>query len=183
MIPLLVPIGLGLIGGYLSQDSTETFAEGGEIDTKRIGVAKRIKVKNWYIKTYPTDDLGEEINENITFWSLWAYIYQNHDVYDVLGVGDSIIRERVFEKLSEILGIEYKVVYDKWLQSVERYVKGGGVYQDWEDVYYKDDRYKEWMNRLDKKTNKVIGQESIIYLPYQDVFRVYKKEYAKGGNA
>jgi hypothetical protein len=57
----------------------------------------------------------------------------------------------------------------------------GGVYQDWEDVYYKDDRYKEWMNRLDKKTNKVIGQENIIYLPYQDLFRVYKIEYAKGG--
>jgi hypothetical protein len=31
MIPLLVPIGLGLIGGYLSQDSTETFAGGGGV--------------------------------------------------------------------------------------------------------------------------------------------------------
>jgi hypothetical protein len=32
MIPLLVPIGLGLIGGYLSQDSTQTFAGGGGVE-------------------------------------------------------------------------------------------------------------------------------------------------------
>jgi hypothetical protein len=34
MIPLLVPVGLGLIGGYLSQDSTEKFAGGGGVDEK-----------------------------------------------------------------------------------------------------------------------------------------------------
>jgi hypothetical protein len=32
MIPLLVPIGLGLLGGYLSKDSTKTFAEGGGVE-------------------------------------------------------------------------------------------------------------------------------------------------------
>ena len=61
----------------------------------------------------------------------------------------------------------------------EKYAKGGGVYQDWEDVIYKDKRYKNWMSKLDKKTNKVIGEKNVVYLPYQDVFRVYK--YAKGG--
>lgn len=56
---------------------------------------------------------------------------------------------------------------------------GGGFYQDWEDVIYKDKRYKDWMSKLDKKTNKVIGEKNVVYLPYQDVFRVYK--YSNGG--
>jgi len=73
------------------------------------------KIKDWYTKTYPTDELGQEINDSITFKGLWAMMSQGYDVYEVLGVGDSIVRERVFEKLSEILGVDYSVVYDEWL--------------------------------------------------------------------
>ncbi len=40
MIPLLVPIGLGLIGGYLSKDAVELFATGGEVDGDVIGKVK-----------------------------------------------------------------------------------------------------------------------------------------------
>lgn len=82
------------------------------------------KIKDWYTKNYPTDDLGEELNDNITFKGLWGMMSQGYDVYEVLGVGDSIVRERVFEKLSEILGVDYDVVYNKWLQS-GKYADGG----------------------------------------------------------
>ena len=85
-------------------------AKGGEINKK---------VKDWYIKTYPSDDLGQEINDKITFKSLWAYMNNEYDVYEVLEVGDSIVRERIFEKLSEVLGVDYNVVYNKWLMSAE----------------------------------------------------------------
>ena len=107
-------------------NTTATYAKGGGVvDSSKVGVAKRLKIKNWYKKTYPTDDLGEQIKDDITFWSLWGYMAQGYDVYDVLGVGDSAIRERVFEKLSEILGVGYDIVYNKWLSSN----KGGGVKQ------------------------------------------------------
>jgi hypothetical protein len=39
------------------------------------------------------------------------------DIYDVIGVGDSVIRERLFEHLSEIKDVNYDYIYKKWLES------------------------------------------------------------------
>lgn len=100
--------------------NTNHMAEGGEVNTRELNK----NIRNWYIKTYPTDDLGEEINEKITFKSFWAYLSQGYDAYEVLGVSDSVVRERVFEKLSDILGVDYDVVYQKWLAS-DKMAKGG----------------------------------------------------------
>lgn len=80
-------------------NSGNKYAKGGEINTRMLNK----KIKDWYIKTYPTDDLGEEINDTITFKSFWGYTKQGYDPYEVLYVGDSVIRERVEQKLSEIL--------------------------------------------------------------------------------
>jgi antirestriction protein len=102
------------------------FEGGGEIDSKNITMAKRTNVKKWYTKTYPTDDLGQEIKSDIDFWLLWKYMSQGYEIYNILGVYDSLVRERVFEKLSQILGIDYNVVYQKWLNS-SKYARGGGV--------------------------------------------------------
>lgn len=87
---------------------------------------KNILIKDWYIKNYPSDDLGEEINNDKTFNDIWNAIHNDVDVYSVLGVSDSIVRERVFEKLAEINGVEYGYVYNKWLNP-EKYSNGGGV--------------------------------------------------------
>ena len=95
-------------------------ADGGVVNTRQLNK----KIRDWYIKTYPTDEEGKEIDDKITFKAFYGYLWQGYDVYDVLEVNDSLIRERVFEKLSEILGVDYDVVYKKWLQSVE-YSKGG----------------------------------------------------------
>jgi hypothetical protein len=124
-------VGGSLVDGYLTDPNFGDFQagiydNGGQIDTKNITIAKRIKVKKWYLKTYPKDDLGKEIREDITFWSLWAYMSQGYDVYNILGVGDSMIRERVFEELSKILGVDYDVIYQKWLNSDE-YAMGGSL--------------------------------------------------------
>ena len=43
---------------------------------------------------------------------------EGYDVYNILGVGDSMIRERVFEELSKILGVDYDVIYQKWLNQI-----------------------------------------------------------------
>jgi hypothetical protein len=95
-------------------------ADGGVVNTRQLNK----KIRDWYIKTYPTDEEGKEIDDKITFKAFYGYLWQGYDVYDVLEVNDSLIRERVFEKLSEILGVDYDVVYKKWLQSGE-YDKGG----------------------------------------------------------
>jgi hypothetical protein len=43
-----------------------------------------------------------------------------HCVYEYLYVYDSIIRERLFEKLSEILNCEYEVIYQRWLSPIKK---------------------------------------------------------------
>ena len=39
------------------------------------------------------------------------------DVYGVIGADDSIVRERVFQHLSEITGKKYRTLYNMWLKS------------------------------------------------------------------
>ena len=75
----------------------------------------KAKIKEWYMKEYPTDELGAEINNEITFKDLFVAL--DKDVYEVLGVGDSIIRERCFEKLAEIMNVDYDYIFEKWLRA------------------------------------------------------------------
>ena len=35
------------------------------------------------------------------------------------GVYDSLVRERIFEKLAEIIGTDYDYIYDQWVKSAK----------------------------------------------------------------
>lgn len=74
-----------------------------------------MSIKEYYMAAFPTDELGAEINPNATFKGLDFTLGEYGDVYEYIGVGDSLIRERCFEKLAEIMGVEYDVIYSKWL--------------------------------------------------------------------
>lgn len=76
-------------------------------------------IKNWYCIEYPSDDLGDEINPELTFNDLIIAMYYREDCYRVLGVGDSLIRERVFEKLADIFVKSYDDIYNLWLGDPE----------------------------------------------------------------
>ncbi len=112
------------------------------------GVGENILIKDWYIENYPTDDLGQELNDDCTFKDVWTAIHNGSDVYTILGVGDSLVRERVFEKLSEINGVEYNYVYTQWLEN-DKFGNGGNVGRD---LIFKSkqpheqnyDRKREW---------------------------------------
>ena len=86
-----------------------------------------VKIKDWYMKNYPTDDLGKELNDEVTFEDMWNEDYKKYDIYQVMGVGDSLIRERLFEHLAEIKGVSYDVVYRKLFSTDGFYATGGGV--------------------------------------------------------
>ena len=77
-----------------------------------------MKIREFYLENYPNDELGVEINSEATFAGLWEAIRSNN-VYEYIGVGDSIIRERVFEKFSEITGHDYDYIYKEWLEAEE----------------------------------------------------------------
>lgn len=76
-----------------------------------------MKIKSWYMTKYEDDELGKDINENITFYHLYAALENQEDIYNLIGVNDSIVRERCFEQLSKILNCSYSEVFDKWLES------------------------------------------------------------------
>ena len=73
-------------------------------------------IKEFYCEAYPTDDLGVEINPKANFADLWEII-RNGNIYEYLGVCDSVIRERVFQKFSQITGHDIDYIYEEWINS------------------------------------------------------------------
>ena len=69
-------------------------------------------IKQWYTKAYKTDEMGQEINPNVTFMEVLS---DAENVYALLGVTDSVVRERVFEELSKRTNIPYEKIYDMWM--------------------------------------------------------------------
>lgn len=81
-----------------------------------MSVTEKSKIKDWYIKEYPTDELGVEIDSEITFEDLFVVLDTYKSVYEALNVCDSIVRERVFSKLAEIMNVDYDYIYEQWLK-------------------------------------------------------------------
>jgi hypothetical protein len=75
-----------------------------------------MNIRNYYVNEFPSDDLGVEINKEANFESLWIAI-RGDMVYEYIGVSDSVIRERLFEKFSELTGHTYDYIYQEWLNA------------------------------------------------------------------
>lgn len=84
-----------------------------------IKVYNHNNIKEWYQATYKDDELGDNINE-VSWSDLWAGLCKGTDVYDIIGVGDSVIRERLFEELANTLECDYDVVYYTWLGEYQK---------------------------------------------------------------
>lgn len=77
-----------------------------------------VNIKKWYITAYPTDDMGNDINEDVTFRGLFECLDSYQDVYEFLGVDDSIVRERVFMQLAILMNVDdYDYIYEQWLKA------------------------------------------------------------------
>lgn len=72
----------------------------------------KLNVRNWYMENYPDDELGEEINSDASFKDVYEHL---ENIYDIIGVGDSIIRERIFVKLAEITAQSIDEIHKIWL--------------------------------------------------------------------
>lgn len=93
-------------------------------------------IKDWYIKEYPEDELGEGINSEITFKDIWNDI---GNIEEETNIYDSIVRERIFNKLAELLNVDYDIVYNKWIDSeedIDNFIQLG-------EAYLKEDENQE----------------------------------------
>ena len=71
-------------------------------------------ISEWYVLAYADDELGDRVNR-ATFVDVLSALEFGEDVYNVIGVGDSVIRERIFEELAKRLGVNYNDIYNLWL--------------------------------------------------------------------
>ena len=74
---------------------------------------ERTKVKNWYKSVNPKDKEVIKFMTDVTFGDVWR---EAHNVYDLCGITESDVREVIFIELSNIYGVDYDVVYYKWLR-------------------------------------------------------------------
>ena len=73
------------------------------------------KIRKWYVSEYPDDELGKQIKPNLTFNDCYEALDRHEDFYAVIGVGDSLIRERIFSKLASVMIVDYGYIYNLWL--------------------------------------------------------------------
>lgn len=74
-----------------------------------------MNIKEFYLNQYPTDELGLELNENSTFDGMLNTLIYGKSVYEYIGLSDSLVRERLFEKAAKILNKPYDYVYNLWV--------------------------------------------------------------------
>lgn len=75
-----------------------------------------MNIREFYLNEFPSDELGLEINKAASFSGLPAAI-SGDILYEYLGVFDSLVRERVFEKYASLMGVSYDEVYNMWLNA------------------------------------------------------------------
>jgi hypothetical protein len=76
-----------------------------------------MNIRQFYLENYPTDELGVELNETPTFAGLLNQLIVDGDIYRYIGVSDSVIRERLFERLAEELEVNVDYVYNLWINN------------------------------------------------------------------
>ena len=76
---------------------------------------KIMTIREYYLENFPTDELGLELNETPTFPGLLNQLIVDGDIYRYIGVSDSLVRERLFERLAKELETSYEYVYNMWL--------------------------------------------------------------------
>lgn len=72
-------------------------------------------IREYYLKTFPSDTMGTDLNESPTFSGLLNQLIISGDVYQYIGVSDSLVRERLFDRLAQELEVDYNYVYNLWL--------------------------------------------------------------------
>lgn len=68
----------------------------------------------WYASEFPSDDLKENLVKGVSFQKMFDMVGTT-EFKNIIGEDDSVVRQRCFEKISELMGIDYNVIYDKWL--------------------------------------------------------------------
>lgn len=97
------------------------------------------KVADWYAVAFPHDDWGNDMmNRGITFQDVFDCLQVGGNIYALLGAGDSIVREHVFDALATMMEVDYSVVYYQWANHCKN-PSGRELYYDLGKLRFKND--------------------------------------------
>ncbi len=90
-----------------------------ELDGPEEVIAQNTKIKEWYHRTYPNDTIVDKMRDGVTFLDLFDTLDNYGNVYEPIFKtgGDSIVRERRFEKPAEIMKCDYNYIHAQWLNA------------------------------------------------------------------
>lgn len=77
-----------------------------------------VTLRDWYMRAYPEDPLGSKIKPVVTLDDVLSRLRDGGDFYGLVGVCDSMVRERVFVELCDRYGFSYDDLYDCWCNGV-----------------------------------------------------------------
>lgn len=83
--------------------------------TEKLILTAFTNIRRWYKEAYPTDEAGDDIDENASFAGMLQKMYEKRDVSYIYAY-DSVVRERIFAALSVIYAVPYDAIYDLWLE-------------------------------------------------------------------
>lgn len=88
-------------------------------EKQKFNIAKNTKIREWYHKTYPNDSIYLKMKKQTTFLDLFDTLDRYKNIYYTIFErgGDSIVRERCFNKLAQIMEVEYNYIFEQWLLS------------------------------------------------------------------
>lgn len=72
-------------------------------------------IVQWYKAEYPEDSIAENIAPLVSFKDCFDRMKKGEDFYDIICVADSLARESIFQKMSDILGVGYEELYQLWM--------------------------------------------------------------------
>lgn len=96
-------------------------------ENKVVDKLSKMNLKQLYMQEFPEEEaFFDDLNEKTTLYDVVVGLNNGVDVYEIIfkdDHGDSVVRENVFNLISEALNIDYEDVYQCWLNPEEHPIK------------------------------------------------------------
>lgn len=96
-------------------------------ENKTVDKLSKMNLKQLYMREFPEEEaFFDDLNEKTTLYDVVVGLNNGVDVYEIIfkdDHGDSVVRENVFNLISEALNIDYEDVYQCWLHPEEHPIK------------------------------------------------------------
>lgn len=114
-----------------------------------------LRVKPKFKERFPEEgSFIDQIPEDLTFRKVLDGLNNEENIYDIIGVNDSVVREEIFILLSDLLDIEYDEIYQLWLHGPKKDKANENFTMKKEDIN-EEDTFEELIPEEDEDVEKM----------------------------